>query len=147
MPSYPLKLIFYFGGNFVENILGDKLKTNKTIIASLGYLPLTNKIVIYTSSSPPFTLKNQFMGKVSLDRMGKELQSSKYWIFILRKRIIVKLEQILLGQLDNIHEVTNKHIIALCKFHQHMHIFKQKKNTHIFAFDQKGYIQSRIGPG
>jgi hypothetical protein len=35
MPSYPLKLIFYFGGNFVENILGDKFKTNKTIIVGL----------------------------------------------------------------------------------------------------------------
>jgi hypothetical protein len=35
MPSYPFKLIFHFGGSFVENILGEKLKTNKTIIASL----------------------------------------------------------------------------------------------------------------
>jgi hypothetical protein len=33
----------------------------------------------------------------------------------------------MLGHLDNIHKVTNKHIIALCKFYQHMHIFKQKK--------------------
>jgi hypothetical protein len=31
----PLTFIFHFGGNLVENILGDKLKTNKTIIVSL----------------------------------------------------------------------------------------------------------------
>jgi hypothetical protein len=31
----PFTFIFHFGGNLVENILGDKLKINKTIIASL----------------------------------------------------------------------------------------------------------------
>jgi hypothetical protein len=31
----PFTLIFNLGNNLLENILGDKLKTNKTIIVSL----------------------------------------------------------------------------------------------------------------
>jgi hypothetical protein len=40
------------------------------------YLPPTNKNARYISSLPPLKLENQFMGKVSLDRMKRKLKSS-----------------------------------------------------------------------
>jgi hypothetical protein len=59
--------------------------------------------------------------KVKIDdyiNLGKNII---FWIFIFNKGILIKFEQFLLGQLDNVHKIIDKHTLALCKFYQCMH--------------------------
>jgi hypothetical protein len=55
----PFTFIFHLGGNLVENILGDKLKTNKNIVVSLidKVFASSKKNAKYIFSLPPLRLK------------------------------------------------------------------------------------------
>jgi hypothetical protein len=64
--------------------------------------------------------------KVKIDdyiSLGKKLIC---WIFILNKGILIKFEQFLLGQLDSVHKIIDKHTLALCKFCQCMHTLQER---------------------
>jgi len=51
--------------------------------------------------------------KVKIDdyiNLGKNIIC---WIFILNQRTLIKFEQLLLGQLDSVHKIIDKHTLAL----------------------------------